>query len=56
MDVSDVPKEQLANAGLLICSLVLAGEEVVDVKMVVQVSKTDESDGEYMRCIYNPLD
>ena len=56
MDVSDVPQEQLSNAGLLICSLLLGAEEVVDIRMVVQVSKTDESDGEYMRCVYNPLD
>lgn len=42
-------------AGLLIASLVGgSGEEIMDLKMVVQVR--EEADGKLIRTVFNPLD
>ncbi|GBG33501.1 Hypothetical Protein FCC1311_097242 [Hondaea fermentalgiana] len=55
VDVSHIKPSQLSNAGLLICSLRSGPDEaeIAEVKMVVQVNTQD---GEFIRCIYSPLD
>mmetsp|Transcript_34435 Transcript_34435/g.82201 ORF Transcript_34435/g.82201 Transcript_34435/m.82201 type:complete len:156 (-) Transcript_34435:27-494(-) len=54
IDVSGIKPSALANAGLLIASLRDGdGTEIIDINLVVQVSKTDEG---FERCIFNPLE
>lgn len=55
VDVSHIKPSQLSNAGLLICTLRTGPEqnEVAEIKMVVQVNTQN---GEFVRCIYNPMD
>lgn len=53
--MSGVRPSALANAGLLSATLIADGVELLDVNMVVQVSR-EEKDGSFMRCILSPLE
>lgn len=53
VDVSRIKPSNLSNAGLLIATLISEGREIIDIKMVVQVSQDGES---FIRVIYNPLE
>ena len=53
IDVSGIKQSNLTNAGLLIATLVSQGEEVIDIKLVVQVTKNGD---DFVRIIFNPLD
>lgn len=53
IDISSIPTSTLSNAGLLICTLKCDNEDVIDVNIVIQVSKEGD---DYIRCIYNPLE
>ena len=53
IDVSGIKPSNLTNAGLLIATLMSQGQEVIEVKLVVQVSKSGE---DFMRVIFNPLE
>jgi len=54
VSVSHLKQHVLANVGLLIAVLYSAGEEIVQISMVTQV--TPSGDGTLLRSIYNPLD
>jgi hypothetical protein len=54
IDVSAIKPSALTNAGLLISTLTSNGEELMDLKLVVQVLKNDK--GDFVRCVYSPLD
>ena len=53
IDVSTIKPSNLSNAGLLIATLKSEGREIIDIKMVVQVS---QDGGNFTRKIYNPLE
>ncbi|KAJ0405726.1 hypothetical protein ATCC90586_005884 [Pythium insidiosum] len=53
IDVADIQPSHLTNCGLLIASLKGDEGDIVDIKMVVQVS---EQRGGFQRIIYNPLE
>ncbi len=53
IDVSSIKPSKLTNTGLLIASLSSDGREVVDVNMVVQVTRDGD---EFTRVIYSPLE
>lgn len=53
VDVSGIKPSRLANAGLLTASLTSDGTEVMDLNMVVQVTKEGD---EFVRTVYNPLE
>ncbi|KAJ0405064.1 hypothetical protein P43SY_001208 [Pythium insidiosum] len=53
IDVADIQPSHLTNCGLLIASLKGDEGDIVDIKMVVQVS---EHRGGFQRIIYNPLE
>lgn len=55
IDVSGIKPSFLANSGLLIATLVSEGQEVIDVKLVVQVSQ-EAKGGTFTRNIFNPLE
>ena len=55
INVDGIKPSRLANSGLLIATLCAGGTEVIDVKLVVQVSQ-EEKDGGLTRCIFNPLE
>jgi len=53
VNVSHIKPSHLTNAGLLICTLFRSGEEITEIKLVVQVNLEE---GQLTRTIYNPLD
>ena len=55
IDVSGIKPSRLANAGLLIATLFSEDTEIIEVKLVVQVSQ-EEKGGSFTRCIFNPLE
>ncbi|GLD93066.1 hypothetical protein PINS_up001658 [Pythium insidiosum] len=53
IDVADIQPSHLTNCGLLIASFKGDDGDIMDIKMVVQVS---EQRGAFQRIIYNPLE
>ena len=53
IDVSGIQSSRLTNCGLLIASLKDDNEDIMDLKMVIQVS---EQRGVLQRIIYSPLE
>jgi hypothetical protein len=53
IDVAGIEPSQLANCGLLIASFKHDRGEIMDIKMVVQVS---HQRGGLQRIVYNPLE
>lgn len=56
IDISGIKPSHLSNCGLLTATFFDSERDVVDVNMVVEVSKDPGVDGHFMRRIYNPLD
>jgi hypothetical protein len=53
LDVSGVKASVLLNVGLLHCTLFSGAEQIVEVKIVTQVTK--KKDGQLMRVLFDPL-
>jgi len=53
IDVSGVKASVLLNVGLLTCTLFNGAEQIVEIKIMTQVSK--RKDGQLMRVMFDPL-
>lgn len=54
IDITGVKPAVLLNVGLLTCALYNGSEQIVEIKIMTQVSK--RKDGVLMRVMFNPLD
>jgi len=53
-DLGKLEKHVLKNVGLLACTLKNDGKDVVEIKLMTQVSKN--KDGQLIRTVFNPLE